>query len=147
MTNIKNFLSGIEDLCISYHLPRYHILCQRSYGIETIIKFLLEPFFSLSDSKSKTCFNLAINLAASISVLWVWICIFLATFFREIHLIKLKRSDSESFFDLAENCGTSSLWFGDHPYTSILCASKLVWVVMTATIRQKKGSNRGVESV
>ena len=33
----------IEDLSIGYHLPKPHILCQNSYGIETIIKLILVP--------------------------------------------------------------------------------------------------------
>ena len=39
-----------------------------------------------------------------------------------------KRSESESCYDLAENRAADSLWVGDHRYTSILCASKLLWV-------------------
>ena len=65
MTYIKNLLHKIEDLSIGYHLPKFHILCQNSYGIETIIKFFLETFFSLSDSRCKRCFNLSINRVAS----------------------------------------------------------------------------------
>merc|ERR1712030_225207 len=33
----------------------------------------------------------------------------------------------KSFFDLAENCGASSLWADHHRYTRILCMSKLLW--------------------
>ena len=43
MTYIKNLLHKIEDLSIGYHLPKFHILCQNSYGIETIIKLILVP--------------------------------------------------------------------------------------------------------
>ena len=43
MTYIKNLLHKIEDLSIGYHLPKFHILCQNSYGIETIIKLILAP--------------------------------------------------------------------------------------------------------
>ena len=34
----------------------------------------------------------------------------------------------ESCFDLAKNCGSSSLWVGDHRYVGVLCASKFLWV-------------------
>ena len=43
MTYIKNLLHKIEDLSIGYHLPKFHILCQNSYGIETIINLILVP--------------------------------------------------------------------------------------------------------
>ena len=43
MTYIKNLLHKIEDLSIGYHLPKFHILCQNSYGIETIIMLILVP--------------------------------------------------------------------------------------------------------
>ena len=38
-----NLLQKIEDLSIDYHLPKFHLLCQNSYGIETIIKLILLP--------------------------------------------------------------------------------------------------------
>ena len=43
MTYIKNLLHKIKDLSIGYRLPKPHILCQNSYGIETIIKLILVP--------------------------------------------------------------------------------------------------------
>ena len=47
MTYIKNLLHKIEDLSIGYHLPKFHILCQNSYGIETIMKLIFEQFFTM----------------------------------------------------------------------------------------------------
>ena len=36
-------------------------------------------------------------------------------------------SDPKSFFNLAENCGASSLWADPNCYTRILCMSKPLW--------------------
>ena len=36
-------------------------------------------------------------------------------------------SEPKSFFNLAENCGASSLWADHHRYTRILCVSKPLW--------------------
>ena len=39
-----------------------------------------------------------------------------------------RRAEQKSCFDLADTFKTSSLWVGDHRYTSISCTSKLLWV-------------------
>ena len=75
MTYIKNLLHKIEDLSIGYHLPKPHILCQNSYGIETIVKLILVPLsvdpllYVLVKKKgevnTKSCFKSAENRAAS----------------------------------------------------------------------------------
>ena len=77
MTYIKNLLHKIEDLSIGYHLPKPHILCQNSYGIETIVKLILvplsvDPLLSVraaAGGQKKSCFDLAENRAAD--SLWV----------------------------------------------------------------------------
>ena len=69
MTYIKNLLHKIEDLSIGYHLPKFHILCQNSYRIATIIKLILEPFFSVKKATPRIFFKSAENRAAS--SLWV----------------------------------------------------------------------------
>ena len=75
MTYIKNLLHKIEDLSIGYHLPKFHILCQNSYGIGTIIKLILvplrvDPLLSVrAGGQKKSCFDLAENRAAD--SLWV----------------------------------------------------------------------------
>ena len=79
MTYIKNLLHKIEDLSIGYHLPKFHILCQNSYGIETIIKLILPPLrvdpllsvraAAAAGGQKKSCFDLAENRAAD--SLWV----------------------------------------------------------------------------
>ena len=43
-------------------------------------------------------------------------------------VVLVEWSESKSCFDLAENCGASSLWVGVYRYTRISCASKLLWV-------------------
>ena len=62
MTYIKNLLHKIEDLSIGYHLPKPHILCQNSYGIETIVKLIL---VRAAGGQQKSCFKSAKNRAAS----------------------------------------------------------------------------------
>ena len=57
----------IEDLSIGSQLPKGQNLCQIPYGFRSIKKFILEPVFRLSDRKSKSCFNLAINREADLS--------------------------------------------------------------------------------
>ena len=69
MTYIKNLLHKIEDLSIGYHLPKFHILCQNSYRIATIIKLILEPFFSVKKATPRMFLKSAENRAAS--SLWV----------------------------------------------------------------------------
>ena len=39
-----------------------------------------------------------------------------------------EKVNQKSFFKSAENRGASSLWVGDHRYTSSACASKRIWV-------------------
>ena len=79
MTDIKKLLHKIEDLSIGNHLPKPHILCQNSYGTETIIKLILvllsvDSLLSVrtaaaAGGQKKSCFELAENLAAD--SLWV----------------------------------------------------------------------------
>ena len=40
----------------------------------------------------------------------------------------VKKVNPKSLFKSAENPGASSLWVGNHRYTSSACASKLKWV-------------------
>ena len=69
LTNIKNCLGTIKDLSIGYQLPKRQNLCQIPYGFRSITKFSLEPVFRLSDSYSKSCFNLAVNREADTLVI------------------------------------------------------------------------------
>ena len=71
MTYIKNLLHKVEDLSIGYHLPKFHILCQNSYGIETTIKLILVPLrvdsllSVVAAAVRKSCFKSAENGAAN----------------------------------------------------------------------------------
>ena len=61
-----------------------------------------------------------------------------------------RRWAAKSFFNLAENCGTSSLWIGRHRYTRFLQASKLIWVQSDSKLGpflahfQKRGIYKGI---
>ena len=142
-----SFLSGVQPSGV--FLRKRNICGQNPYACGTIWSSFTIDFFVYWESGSRRCSKMAINWVVSSIVIpnkYYGVKVPLVRSppggFRggagapprcrpPSFLVKLNRSewsDSQSCFDLAENCGTSSLWVGAHRYTRISCASKLLWV-------------------